>query len=231
MTNKLVVANMKSVMNFSDIQYFINNMADYSDNMVICPTSLYIPYFLNKKYKIGCQNGFYLKGPYTGEINFEQLKSMNVDYVVIGHSDRRNLFHETLEEVNKKVIAALNQKLKVILCVGESIQQRQDNTFKDVIKEQVQTALNGVTLLDNLIIAYEPIWSIGTQVIPTGDEISEIISYIRSLITENIKVLYGGSVDDQNIDTLKELKEVDGFFIGGASSDVHKLNKIWEKLS
>jgi triosephosphate isomerase len=157
------------------------------------------------------------------------LKSLGVSYVIIGHSERRAMFNETDETVNKKLHAAFNKDLIPILCVGESLSERESGKTEQVIKAQIQADLQGLTKeqVENLIIAYEPIWAIGTGRTATPEQANETIGFIRFLIdamygedaAENIRILYGGSVKTSNIDSLLALPHIDGALIGGASLD------------
>lgn len=187
--------------------------------------------------KIGAQNcHFEEAGAFTGEISAKMLNSMNVDYVILGHSERRAYFAETDEMINKKVKAAVKQNLKVILCVGETLDQRESNVTNDVIKNQVYKALQGIEKCDlkNIIIAYEPVWAIGTGKTATSDLAEEVCKYIRNLIknlynveiSDNIIILYGGSMNAKNGEELLSQEDIDGGLIGGASLKVVDFSEI-----
>lgn len=187
--------------------------------------------------KIGAQNcHFEEAGAFTGEISAKMLNSMNVDYVILGHSERRAYFAETDEMINKKVKAAVKQNLKVILCVGETLDQRESNVTNDVIKNQVYKALQGIEKCDlkNIIIAYEPVWAIGTGKTATSDLAEEVCKYIRNLIknlynveiSDNIIILYGGSMNAKNAEELLSQEDIDGGLIGGASLKVVDFSEI-----
>lgn len=223
--NKLVVANLKMYMDYDTTLDYVNKV---NKNIIVCPSYIYIPYFLNKTI-VGAQD-CYIKdnGSFTGNISPLHLKQMGVKYVIIGHSERRKSEDDKL--INEKVLAAIRNKLKVILCVGENVSE---DKFRK-IKDQLTTDLNGVNV-NNIIIAYEPIWAIGTDIIPTNEQIAETSKFIKSFIRENfnneIKVLYGGSIDINNISTLNEIEEIDGFLIGRASLNYETINKIYEITS
>lgn len=183
--------------------------------------------------RIGAQNLFYEdEGAFTGEISGALLASYNVDYVVIGHSERRNIFGETDEDVNKKLHAALRNELVPIVCVGEHLAERENNTTNEVLRSQITKAFEGISLEDALkvVIAYEPIWAIGTGKTATADVANETCGFVRQMIAElyspevadSIRIQYGGSVKPENIDDLLSKEHIDGALIGGASLDPDK---------
>ena len=224
----LIVGNLKMYMTYKEVLEFINN---FDDDVIICPSSIFIPYFLNHKYKIGIQDiSMYDLGSHTGEIGAKQAKELGVTYTIIGHSERRNYNKETDEEINKKVIKALENDLKVILCVGENKGEDKEK----IIEYQLLNDLKDIKNIDNLIIAYEPIWCIGTGITPTNDQIETTVSFIQTIIEKNfgksVKVIYGGSVDKDNILTLKKINNLSGFLIGKASTDYMQLKEIVASL-
>ena len=187
--------------------------------------------------KIGAQNmHFEEKGAYTGEISAQMLKSINVEYVIIGHSERRQYFNETDETVNKKIKAAFANGLKPIVCVGETLEQREAGTTIDVITTQTKLALDGLTdeQVANTIIAYEPIWAIGTGKTATSDDAQASIKAIRNKIeeiygqnvSERVIIQYGGSVKSSNAKELFQMPDIDGGLVGGASLKPDEFAKI-----
>ena len=166
-------------------------------------------------------------GAFTGEVSASMLTDIGVDYVIIGHSERRALYGETDESVNRKVHAALNAQLRPIICVGESLDQRETGITFDLVALQVKSALYGVSdeLLNKAIIAYEPIWAIGTGVTATPEDAQDVCREIRAVISglygrekaESTSILYGGSMNDRNAYDLLAKQDVDGGLIGGAS--------------
>lgn len=187
--------------------------------------------------KIGAQNmHFEEKGAYTGEVSGEMLKSIGVEYVIIGHSERRQYFNETDETVNKKLKKALTVGLKPIVCVGENLEQRENGTAKDVVTAQTKLALEGLSAekTKNVIIAYEPIWAIGTGKTATKEDANETIKWIREEIVNlygndvanSVIIQYGGSVKSTNAKDLFEMSDIDGGLIGGASLDAQEFSKI-----
>ena len=222
----IVVANLKAYMTYKDILKYKDNIPD---NVIVCPSNLYIPFFLNHKYKVGIQDvSIYDIGAHTGEICASQVKELGVEYAIIGHSERRS--KETDDEINKKVLKALENNLKVILCIGEN----KDENKNEKIEYQILNDLKNVSNLDNVIIAYEPVWCIGTGITPTNEQIEETIKFIQSIFqksfTTSAKILYGGSVDKNNINTLKKIN-LSGFLIGKASTDYEHLKEIVDSLS
>ncbi len=178
--------------------------------------------------RIGAQNmHFEDSGAFTGEVSADMLKSIGVTYVIIGHSERRAMFNETDESVNKKLHKAFEKELTPILCVGESLEQRENGKVKEFIGNQLKLDLAGLTKeqVKELVIAYEPIWAIGTGKTATSQVADETCGFIRSMIKElydqetadAIRIQYGGSVKTSNIDELMSMPNIDGALIGGAS--------------
>lgn len=238
MENKLIIANHKMNMDAKEVNEYLKELGKIdNENVVICPTSIYIPYFLKKKYKVGIQNTFiHESGSYTGEISPKQAKSLGVSYTILGHSERRNYLDETDTLINRKLLTALNSELKVILCIGETLEERNMLKTDRILKRQVINALRDVELIDNVIVAYEPIWAIGTGIVPTNKEIASTISYIKTIIdnlypSNDVKIIYGGSVNEKNIQELNEIKELDGFLVGGASLNTESFLKIIEVVA
>ncbi len=196
---------------------------------VICPPFVSLA-SVNKLIKgssvqLGAQNLYFEeKGAYTGEISPLMLAEL-CEYVIIGHSERRQYFHETGEIINRKLRAALNVGLKPILCIGERLAEMEAGRTEEVITEQLWSALAGINKVDGLVIAYEPVWAIGTGKAATGEQSSETISLIRSQLAklyaktmaQGIRILYGGSVTADNIAEFIRQEEIDGALVGGAS--------------
>lgn len=180
------------------------------------------------KIAVGAQNMYFEdKGAYTGEISADMLAEVGVKYVIIGHSERRQHFSETNENVNKKVLKALEKGLTPIICVGETIEQRNKGITVEFIKIQVKSALQNVSIeqVEKIVMAYEPIWAIGTGVTATSQQAEEICSVIRNVleelydknVAEKIRIQYGGSVKGSNAKELFDMPNIDGGLIGGAS--------------
>ena len=235
MANKLVIANHKMNMEAKDLNNYLKELEIINNkNVVICPTSIYIPYFLKKGFQVGIQNTFmHSNGAYTGEVSPKQAKSLGVNYTILGHSERRNYLEENDTFINKKVLEALENKLKVVLCIGETLEERNMLKTDKILKRQVINGLRNVEKINDVIIAYEPVWAIGTGVVPTNKEISSTISYIKTIIdnlypSSNVKIIYGGSVTEKNIKELMKIDEVSGFLVGGASLNTKAFLKIIE---
>lgn len=233
---KIIVANMKMNLHFDEINNYLNEFKNYNTSgLVFCPPSIYLPYFLNSNYEVGIQNyAMYENGAYTGEISASQVKSMNINYAIIGHSERREYFEETDNIINKKIKLGLENNLKIILCIGETLNHKENNQTKEILKKQIVEGLKDIKDINNIIIAYEPIWSIGTGLIPTNDEIYDTTNFIKEeinrLYNKDIMVLYGGSVNDENINVLSEINNLSGFLVGGASLKPDKLKRIKETI-
>lgn len=185
------------------------------------------------KLKLGAQNmHFENSGAYTGEISASMLLELGVEYVILGHSERRQYFRETDEIVNKKVLQAINKGLKPIICVGETLEEREIGRTLEVVKTQTLAALAGVSaeMMENVVIAYEPVWAIGTGKTATAKEANEVIAYIREVIqkqyddtvSEMVRIQYGGSVKASNASEIMNEADIDGALVGGASLDAEE---------
>ena len=229
---KLIVGNFKNYMTSTDVANYLKKIdLVKGENIILCPSNIYIPYFLKKNFKVGIQN-ICNDGTYTGEISVKQAKSMGVFSSIIGHSERRINFNETNQIINSKINECLKENLNVVLCIGETIEEKNNNETIEILEKQITECLTNVEIR-NIVIAYEPIWAIGTGIIPTVDEISNIINEIKNIINEkfnaSIKVLYGGSVNSNNISDI--INVVDGVLIGKASTDIEEFLKIIEVVN
>ena len=209
----------------------INNV-----NIIFCPpfTGLY-NIDISPPYYLGAQNCFYKgQGAYTGEISIEMLLECNVEYVIIGHSERRHIFHENNKLIGKKMSRVINAGMKPILCIGETIVEMNNGKTYDIIEEQIIKGLTNVKSIDNIIIAYEPVWAIGTGLTATVEKINEMHTFIRKILSrlytnnnsDKTPILYGGSVNSDNANELISIDGVNGFLIGGASLDVIKFTDV-----
>lgn len=235
---KIVVGNMKMNLTVGEIEDYVKILdeKEFNKQVILCPSSIYLPYFVGKTYGCGIQNvAAYKMGAYTGEVSAEQIASMNIDYTIIGHSERREYFGETDDIVKTKLELALAQEnLKVILCIGEKLEERENGQTNDLLKRQIETALSQLdkTYFSRLVLAYEPVWAIGTGKVPTNQEIEDTITFIKKVVSNitdiDVMVLYGGSVNDQNIVELNAIPNVDGYLVGGASNKIEKFSKIIE---
>jgi triosephosphate isomerase len=204
---------------------------DQIDNVdkVVCPPFISLAavgeLIKGSSIKLGAQNVYYEeKGAYTGEISPLMLADL-CQFVIIGHSERRQYFNETGEVVNKKIAAALNVGLNPILCIGERLEENEAGRTKEVVTQQLRSSLTGIDSLSSLTIAYEPVWAIGTGKAATGEQANETIGLIRHNIVElynertaqNVRILYGGSVTAANTTEFMNQPEIDGALVGGAS--------------
>ena len=242
MTNKYMyfIANWKmfgvlnSVNSLNNvIKFFKNFKKKKLVKIIYCPPiTLINPMkrkFKSSKIEVGAQytheNENY--GPFTGAVNSKMLKDVGAKYVIIGHSENRQL-GETNKLVNLKIKSALKIGLKVIFCVGETLQEKKKKVTKRVLNKQIKMGLNKIRQKNDILIAYEPVWSIGTGIIPKQNELIKTIDFIKK-IEKNLKVLYGGSVNSKNIQELKFVNNIDGFLIGGASQVSKKFIDIIKK--
>jgi triosephosphate isomerase (TIM) len=185
---------------------------------------------------LGAQNLHFEKsGAFTGEVSTEMLLALGVEYVIIGHSERRQYFAETDETVNKKVKAALSAGLVPIVCVGETLEQREKGITAEVVRLQTKLALEGLTATEvaGLVIAYEPIWAIGTGKTATSQDANETIKCIRGAVAEvfgdaaqDVRIQYGGSMNPKNVNELMAMPDIDGGLIGGASLKAEDFSKV-----
>ena len=245
MRKKVIAGNWKMNMLPNEAISFIQNLApmvkDSKHEVVLCVPYTDLFYSLltaqGTNIKIGAQNMHWEEnGAYTGEVSGKMLKSIGVEYVIIGHSERRQYFAETDETVNKKIKAAFINGLKPIVCVGESLEEKENGQTEEIITTQTQKALDGLCneQIINTIIAYEPIWAIGTGKTATSADANDSIKAIRSKIkdlygievSEKVIIQYGGSVKSSNAKELFETSDIDGALIGGASLKVDELEKI-----
>lgn len=234
MTNKIIVANLKTSMTLSDTSKYLKeiNQKINNHNVIICPSSIYTPYFLNHGYQVGIQNVFCESlGSCTGEISSKQAKSIGINYVILGHSERRNILKEDNYDINLKIKDCLKNNLKVILCIGETLEERNLLKTDKILKKQLMECLKDIDNLNNITIAYEPVWAIGTNRLPSINDITKAIMFIRYIVKNylnfsNISVIYGGSINEKNIKSINNIKEIDGVLIGGASVDSSKLLNI-----
>ena len=178
------------------------------------------------KIKLGAENVAWAdNGAFTGEISAEMLKEIGVEYVIIGHSERRQYFGETDQTVNMRLVQALKNDLKPIVCVGETLQEREKNKTKKVLKKQILEGFKGIEDFTNIVVAYEPVWAIGTGKTATAEDANKTIGYIRSLVkktwgaevAKSLRIQYGGSMKPTNAKELMAMRNIDGGLIGGAA--------------
>jgi triosephosphate isomerase (TIM) len=206
--------------------------------VVIAPPFLYLDQVkksIKADYKLSAQNCWIGKGgAFTGEIAAEMLADMDIPWVILGHSERRALCGETNQIVGTKVAYALSQGIKVIACIGETLPQRESGQMFSILEGQLQQIANNVDDWTKVVIAYEPVWAIGTGVVATPEQAEEVHAWVRQwvgktvspAVADKIRILYGGSVNDGNCAELAELEDVDGFLVGGASLKGESFVKI-----
>ena len=245
MRKKVIAGNWKMNMLPNEAISFIEQITplvkDTNNEVILCVPYTDVFYSLltaqNTNIKIGAQNMHWEeKGAYTGEISGQMLKSIGVEYVIIGHSERRQYFAETDETVNKKVKSALANELKPIICVGETLEQREQGKAEEVITTQTVLALEGINKeqMANIVLAYEPIWAIGTGKTATSEDANNSIKWVRNKVEElygkevadQVIILYGGSVKAENAKELFSTTDIDGGLVGGASLKVDEFSKI-----
>lgn len=245
MRKPIIAGNWKMNNTPSDTKVFINSLkqkklSEDVEKIIATPfTSLYIANELlnNTDIKLGAQNMYFEdRGAFTGEVSGQMLKDLNVSYVIIGHSERREIFNESDELLNKKVKAAISEELSPILCCGETIEEREAQKHQEKIKNQITKDLDGISEkdLDKLVIAYEPIWAIGTGKTASPEDAEEMCKYIREILEElyskdladNIRILYGGSVKPENVKEIMAKENVDGALVGGASLKVDSFTSL-----
>ena len=221
----------------NEAEFFVNDIKDrinVSDvDVVICPNYLCLDRISsileNTNIHLGAQNVYYEdSGAYTGEISAKMLAAVDVKYCIVGHSERRTLFEETNKITNMKAKKLLEVGINPIVCVGETLEERNSKKMFEVIEEQVINSLDGIdeeSLKKNVVIAYEPIWAIGTGITATSEQAEEMCKFIRDTITnkyskdvaDNVRILYGGSVKKENAREILTMENIDGALVGGAS--------------
>lgn len=233
---KIIAGNWKMHKTKQEAEQFIEAVSDMKTNehteAIVCAPFLYLQSLVEKSIhtdiKIAAQTMHYeVEGAFTGEVSPAMLQAIGVTHVIIGHSERREYFNETDETVNKKVRAAFKHHLIPIICVGETLEQRDANETLSHIENQVKVALNGLSneQIKQVIIAYEPIWAIGTGKTASSEDANDVCMHIRKVIenqssqetSAQVTIQYGGSVKPANIDELLAMSDIDGALVGGAS--------------
>lgn len=241
----LIAANWKMNMDIRSSVSFFNKFKNLIKNnkneVVICPPFTLLngvkKLIKNTKIKLGAQDmHFEENGPFTGEVSALMLKDAGCEYVILGHSERRQYFNETDSFVNKKIKSALQNKLKPILCIGETLQQRNNNKTMDIIKNQLISCLKNINEkeMKNIVVAYEPVWAIGTGKNAAPEQAEEVHKFIRKLllkiynknISDNVRIIYGGSMKPKNAKELLSMPDIDGGLVGTASLDAKSFAEI-----
>ena len=246
MTNKILfIANWKMFGNLNSVKSIesvinLSKKKNYKNAKIIyCPPYTLLNYFVIKTRKtnldVGAQNCHYEinTGPYTGSISSTMIKKLGAKYVIIGHSENRSN-GETNNLINKKIRSAILNNLNVIFCIGENLFEKKNKKTNKILKQQIDLGLKKIKKIDKIIFAYEPVWSIGTGKVLTNKELTKQVIIIKKIIknkfkNQKTKIIYGGSVNNQNINNLKQIKEINGFLIGGASQNSKKFIDIIKK--
>src|SRR5210317_21038 len=241
MTNKYTyfIANWKmfgdtrSLNSLDKVVTFIKKYKKNDIKLIYFPPATLIN-LLSQKFKntsidVGAQNCFHEEnhGAYTGQINSFMLKDAGAKYIILGHSENRKLGEDN-NLINRKIKSSIKSGLKIIFCIGETFSQKNKKNTKKILSQQIIQGLKNVENKKKIIIAYEPVWAIGSGLIPKETEIIEIVKFIKNKV-KGSKVLYGGSVNSQNINLLKKIDNVDGFLIGGASQNSNNFIDIIKK--
>ena len=246
MTNKILfIANWKMFGNLNSVKSIesvinLSKKKNYKNAKIIyCPPYTLLNYFVIKTRKtnldVGAQNCHYEinTGPFTGSISSTMIKKLGAKYVIIGHSENRSN-GETNNLINKKIHSAILNNLNVIFCIGENLFEKKNKKTNKILKKQIDMGLKKIKKIDKIIFAYEPVWSIGTGKVLTNKELTKQVINIKKIIknkfkNQKTKIIYGGSVNNQNINNLKQIKEINGFLIGGASQNSKKFIDIIKK--
>lgn len=233
---KYIVCNLKNKLNLEEIREYVDKLSklNINKNIIILPSYPYIPFFYKCNCSIGAQDiSSFIDTTITGEVNGDQLKSLGCKYVLVGHSERKINKKEINIDFINKINNAQENDLSIIYCIGENKQEKENMQTYNVLEKQISEVLNNVSV-KNIMIAYEPIWAIGTGESPSKTELINIIDYIKETVMEkyniDINVLYGGSVSDNNISELTSIKNLDGLLIGNYSIDSNNIQKIIDTM-
>jgi len=233
--NWKMYGNLSSLNTLNKVIKFSKSKEINKGRLVYCPPYTLISSF-SKKFKncqigIGGQNCHESEnyGPYTGFVNPRMLKNIGAHFVIIGHSENRKK-GESDKLINLKIKSALEAKLKVIFCIGETLTDKRQKRTESILSKQIKVGLNRIENKSNIFIAYEPVWAIGTGIVPKPKDLFKTVEFIKNKFKDKSpKILYGGSVNPQNIKNLKEINNIDGFLIGGASQNAKKFIDIVKK--
>lgn len=227
----IVVLNNKSNLDKKEFMEYQNELKkiESSYQLVICPSQVYLNSIDLPTFDLGSQNvSSYHQGAYTGEIYAHQLKSLDVKYCLVGYSERRKYQRETNKDINEKIKRLLEEGITPILCIGETKEQKDSKKTKSVLLSELNECLSGINNND-IIIAYEPIWAIGTGITPTKDEVEDVLKEIKKVYQKN-KLIYGGSLNQENIVEFKTSYLIDGYLLGGLSLKPQELKDFISKI-
>ncbi len=228
------IANWKLNGNFKFIEHFISNLTlplDNSKCIVICPSIIHLDYMSRVKsgFYLGAQNvSEHVDGAFTGEISSDSLLDLNINFCIVGHSERRQLYFEKDKEIRTKSQNLINNNIIPIVCIGETLEEKKSGLTFKILETQLNNSIPNCANFENTIIAYEPVWAIGTGLTPTNQEIEDTHHYIRehNVKYKKFKIIYGGSVKADNAKEIISLPNVDGALIGGASLKSEEFTKI-----
>ena len=237
--NWKMFGDFKSVNSIKKVIKLSKNKKYKKAQIVYCPPYTLINRILklakNSTIKVGAQNCHYSQnsGPFTGSVNSDLIKSSGAKYVIIGHSENR-VTGDTNQIINLKIKSALKKKLRIIFCIGETLNERKKNKTNTILNSQIIRGLNKIKKNNNIIFAYEPVWSIGTGIIPKINKLEKQIYSIKKMIVKfwklkNPKIIYGGSVNSKNINELNKISSINGFLVGGASQNSKNFIDIIKK--
>ena len=227
--------DLRTLNSLDSVIKFSNSSKKNKFKIIYCPPNTLIRP-LSKRLKktkllVGAQNCHHNEnyGSFTGSVNAKMLKDVGAKYIILGHSENRQS-GETDKLINLKIKSAIKAGLKIILCIGETLNEKRKNKTNQVLAKQIKNCLKSISKKSNIIIAYEPVWSIGTGLIPKSDNLSKSISFIKNKFgKKSPKILYGGSVNGNNVAQLKDINNLDGFLVGGASQNSKKFIDIIKK--
>ena len=238
--NWKMFGDLKSLKSLNNVIKLSKTKKYKKKKIIYCPSFTLLDKFVKKtkntNIKIGSQDCHHdmISSSFTGNISAQQIKRIGAKFVILGHSEKRQE-GDSNNIINKKVYAAIKSKLNVILCIGETLKEKKKNKTLSVLYNQISACLKNIKFYKNILIAYEPVWSIGTGKILYNDELSKIIEKLKLMTKKkykkNIKILYGGSVNPNNIVELKKIPDLNGFLIGGASRNSNKFIDIIKKSS
>lgn len=232
--NKLIILNHKMSLMYDEVYSYIDSLNKLNTNhdIIVCPSNIYLEAFMNNSdFAIGAQNMNYdsLEN-HTGEISSLQLKSLGIEYVMIGHYERVKEFNETVGIINSKLITALESGIAPILCFGEDI----DDDYREVLPKKLDAYLKDVLRIEFIIFAYEPIYACNTGITPTKEKLKEVLEFTRKYLEDKYKtkpnIVYGGSVTSSNVEDILDVDILNGVLIGSISSNIKEVTKIIDKV-
>lgn len=231
---KWIISNLKMNFTLPEIIDYERKLSEieFKNPFIVCPSFTFLAFFKSNNYHLGSQNVSYQEeGSLTGEVSAKQLKSLNVGYTIIGHSERRQKLLENSIQIGKKITLLFQNDICPILCIGETDKNMDIET---TIGRDLDEIFQNITEIKEIMIAYEPVWAIGTGVTPDNDTIEKVVSYIKNWFYNryrySVNVVYGGSVNTTNISSLNKISNLDGYLLGGMSLDIDSLKEIVKSL-